>query len=100
MRLPQFYVYVMTDTLNQVLYIGVTNDLGERVQRHKQNDYPAFTTTYRLTKLIYYEIWETAAEAIERQKQLKHWHRQWKLNLIKELNHDLRDLSKELDGDT
>ena len=97
MRLPQFYVYIMTDERNQVLYVGVTNNLRARIELHKQDIYPAYSAHYQLAKLIYYEIWETVDQALERQKQLKHWHRQWKLNLIKELNTNLRDLSKELD---
>ena len=93
----QFYIYVMTNRQHHVLYIGVTTDLRSRVAQHKAGSYPGVPTKYQLEKLIYYEAWETADAVVDRAKQLRHWHRAWKLNLIKELNHDLRDLSGDLD---
>ena len=74
-------------------YIGVTNDLERRVKEHKLGVGCEFTSKYKLTHLVYYEIINDIKTAIAREKQLKNWRRQWKLDLIKELNSEMVDLA-------
>lgn len=78
---------------SKTLYIGVTNDLARRVYEHKNKLIEGFTKKYNLTKLVYYEICNSIEDAIRREKQLKNWHRQWKINLIESINKDWEDLS-------
>ncbi len=80
---------------SRTLYIGVTNNLNRRVYEHKNKLIDEFTKKYNLTKLIYYEVFSTVKDAIHREKQLKNWHRQWKINLIESRNKDWNDLSFE-----
>jgi len=85
----------MTNKGNTTLYIGVTSDLKSRVWEHKNKVYPnSFTSRYNLFKLVYFENFTTIEEAIGREKQLKRWHREWKYNLIKEMNPEMVDLSE------
>ncbi len=86
------YTYIMTNKNNTVLYIGVTNDLYRRVVEHKEQKNQGFTAKYNLTKLVYFEGFSSIIEAIDREKQLKRWHRDWKFNLIKEKNPNMEDL--------
>ena len=74
------------------LYIGVTRDLPRRIWQHREALTPGFTQKYKADCLIYYEIWDTAEQAINREKQLKNWRREWKINLIRELNPTFNDL--------
>jgi len=76
----QYYVYILTNKNNNVLYIGLTNDLERRVFEHKNKLVEGFTKKYNLNKLIHYEITEDIRSAIESEKQLKNWHRDWKIN--------------------
>ena len=92
----QYYVYILTNKSNKVLYIGVTNDLERRMYEHKNKMVNGFTKKYNLTKLVYFEATSDVRGAIEREKQLKNWHRDWKLNLIKEFNPDWKDLTEML----
>ncbi len=92
----QFYIYILTNKSNKVYYIGVTNDLKRRVFEHKNKLFGGFSKKYNLNKLVYYEVTNNVNSAIRREKQLKNWHRQWKINLIGQFNSDWRDLSKEL----
>lgn len=89
----QYYVYILTNLNNTTLYIGVTNDLKRRLYEHKNKLIEGFTSKYNLDKLVYFEITESIESAINREKQLKRWHRDWKINLIKEGNPDFYDLS-------
>jgi len=91
-----FYVYIMTNWKNTVLYIGVTNDLIRRVYEHKEKLVEGFTKRYNLTKLVYYEVAENAEAAILREKQLKAGPRQKKVELIEKLNKMWLDLYPEL----
>jgi len=87
------YTYIMTNNAKKPLYIGVTSNLAERTWQHKTNHFKgSFTTIYNLHKLVYYEDFDSIAEAISREKQLKRWHRNWKLNLIESTNSDFKDL--------
>jgi putative endonuclease len=92
----QYYVYTLTNKNNKVLYIGVTNDLERRIFEHKNKLVEGFTKKYNLNKLIYYEMTEDISSAIEREKQLKNWHRDWKINLINSFNPTWKDLSLDL----
>ena len=93
-----YYVYIVSNKYNRVLYIGVTNDLERRMWEHKNSSIKdSFSKKYRLSKLIYYEDYCNIDQAIHREKQLKNWRRQWKINLIKTINPDLKDLSSEWD---
>ncbi len=91
-------IYIMTNKENTTLYIGVTSDLKLRVWEHKNKVYPnSFTSRYNLFKLVYFENFTTIEEAIAREKQLKRWHREWKINLIILINPDFNDLSSDLE---
>ena len=91
-----YYVYIMASRRNGTLYIGVTNDLVRRVYEHKHDLVEGFTDQYRVHKLVYWEATENVEAAIEREKQLKKWKRQWKITLIEEHNVYWRDLYEEL----
>jgi len=87
------YTYIMSNKWRTAFYIGVTNNLERRVYEHKNHLNNGFTDKYHCTDLLYFEeFWEIAA-AIQREKQLKNWHREWKINLIKETNPELKDLA-------
>ena len=89
-------MYVLTNKGNKVLYIGVTNDLNRRMSEHKQGLIQGFADKYKLKKLIYVEKYPSIKEAITREKQLKNWHRNWKLNLICSINPNFDDLTNEM----
>ncbi len=86
------YVYIITNKYNSVLYIGVTSDIVKRIWEHKTKQADSFSIRYKLTKLVYYEVIDNIETAIEREKQLKRWHREWKMNLIREQNPEFVDL--------
>ena len=93
--MKEAFVYIMTNKKRTTLYIGVTNDLERRVLEHKSGEGSVFTSKYKLTDLVYFEQIPGMLNAIEREKQLKNWHRDWKWNLIKESNPGLEDLAKD-----
>jgi len=78
---------------NTTSYIGVTNNLERRVYEHQHQLVPGFTKKYNVHKLVYVEETNNAYSAIAREKQLKNWHREWKLNLIKQENPTFDDIS-------
>ncbi len=88
----RYYVYILTNTCNTVLYIGMTNDINRRMREHRSGTKRGFSKRYRLWKLVYLEEFSEVRDAIYREKQLKNWRRQWKLNLIREENPDMKDL--------
>jgi putative endonuclease len=92
------YVYIMSNKNRTTFYIGVTNDIARRVAEHKEGSGSKFTAKYKLHDLVYYEVIYDIEQAIRREKQLKNWHREWKLNLIKELNPEMKDLSETVFG--
>ncbi|MEI6039913.1 MAG: GIY-YIG nuclease family protein [Candidatus Berkelbacteria bacterium] len=92
----QYYTYFLTNKNNTVLYIGVTNNLIRRVYEHKNKLIDGFTCHYNLDKLIYFELLDDPKTAIAREKQLKNWHKDWKWNLIKANNPNLKDLYDEM----
>ncbi|MBC30371.1 MAG: excinuclease ABC subunit C [Muricauda sp.] len=84
----------MSNRPNGVLYIGVTDNIDERVKEHKLKVNPkAFTSRYNCDKLVYFEIYENGAEAAVREKRLKKWKREWKIELIEDMNPSWSDLS-------
>jgi putative endonuclease len=95
METRKFYIYILTNKINGTLYVGITGDLIERVTQHKEKIIKGFTKKYNLTRLVYYEEYENPKEAIYREKQLKKWKRQWKLELIEKENRDWKDLYLE-----
>ena len=96
--MKNFYIYIMTNN-SKTLYVGITNNLVRRVYEHKNKLIDGFTKKYNLAKLVYYELINDADSAIKREKQLKNWHRQWKVNLIESLNKEWKDLSDKFLGD-
>ena len=92
----QYYVYIMTNKRNTVLYTGVTNDLRRRVYEHKEKLADGFTKKYNITKLVYYEIFLDPENAIMREKHLKAGSRQKKIDLINQMNKEWRDLYEQL----
>lgn len=87
-----YYVYIMTN-ISKTLYTGVTNNIHLRVLQHKYGVNKGFTTKYKTDKLVYFEWTDSIEAAIKREKQLKNWHRDWKLNLIESVNRNWDDLS-------
>ena len=90
------FVYILSNARLTTLYIGVTNNIQRRMWEHKKKVNPGFTSKYNVDHLLYYERISGMKNAISREKQLKNWHREWKWNLIKETNPELKDLSVEL----
>ena len=86
------FVYIMASGRNGTLYTGVTNDLIRRVYEHKQCLVDGFTKTYGVKTLVYFETFEEAYRAIQREKNIKHWKRSWKVALIEKQNPNWRDL--------
>ena len=92
----EYYVYIMTNTMNSVLYTGVTSDLEKRVYEHKLKLIQGFTKKYNVDKLVYFEVFDDINEAIGREKQIKSGSRQRKIDLIVNMNPSWKDLSSEL----
>jgi len=91
-----YYVYIMTNDRHTVLYVGVTNDIENRVFDHKvKRDKRSFTAKYNCGNLVYYEEFGEIKNAIHREKQLKKYHRKWKEELIETINPDWKDLSED-----
>ena len=89
-----YFVYILTNKSNGVFYIGVTNNLKRRMYEHKNKLVAGFTKKYNIAKLVYFEATNDIRSAIKREKQLKNWHRDWKINLINDFNPSWRDLSE------
>lgn len=87
------YVYIISNKGRTTFYIGVTSNIEVRIYEHKTGKGSSFTHRYRCVDLIYYEEFSAIEDAIAREKQLKNWHREWKVNLIKSKNPDFMDLS-------
>ena len=90
-----YYVYIMNNRPGGALYVGFTSNLIGRVQEHKNGVFEGFTKQYGLKRLVYYETYKTPQDAIAREKQLKHWNRDWKIRLIKTDNPNWKDLSDD-----
>jgi putative endonuclease len=92
MEYKQYYVYIVTNQHNTVLYTGVTNDLKRRIIEHKEKIIDGFTKKYNIDKLVYFEVHDDPYNAILREKKIKGGSRQRKLELINGMNAELRDL--------
>jgi len=96
MLFKQPCVYIMSNQYRTTFYIGVTSDIRTRVWQHLNNEGSAFVKKYRLFDLVYYEGFERITDAIDREKQLKNWHHDWKVNLIQSVNPTMKDLKSEI----
>ena len=92
----QYYVYLLASKQYGTLYTGITSDLIQRIYQHKENLVDGFTKKYNVHQLVYYEIHLDVTEAILREKRIKKWKRQWKINLIAKDNPQWFDLSTGL----
>jgi len=90
------YTYIMTNRKDGVLYVGVTSDLVKRVYEHKTHAVKGFSDKYNTDKLVYFEQYDDIYDAIQREKTIKHWVRQWKINSIEKENPDWRDLYDDI----
>jgi putative endonuclease len=100
MRDYNFWVYIMTNDHDTVLYIGMTNNLARRISEHRTGEIPGFTADFRCRKLLYYEHCTDVLGAITREKQLKNWSRKKKVALIATMNPRWNDLAPEVLGDS
>jgi len=96
MEWKYYFVYILAGRKDGTLYIGVTNNLLKRVHQHKSDLVEGFTKRYGVHRLVYFEQYRDVHRAIRREKQMKKWNRQWKINLIEKDNPDWRDLFEEL----
>jgi len=92
MKEKKYYIYILVNRKYGTLYVGVTNSLIRRVSEHKAKDIKGFTKRHNVDQLMYYEIYGNAGQALHREKQLKKWHRSWKIALIEKENHNWDDL--------
>lgn len=92
--MKHWYVYIMANKPNGVIYIGLTDNIEERVKEHKLKYYPkSFTAKYNCDKLVYLEEFDEANSAAKREQQFKKWKRDWKIRVIEEINPSWMDLS-------
>ena len=94
--MKQYYVYILASKRNGTLYIGVTSDLVKRIYEHKNHLTESFTQKYEVTLLVYFEIHNDVNEAILREKRIKTWKREWKLELIEKDNPEWKDLYQSI----
>jgi putative endonuclease len=88
----QYYVYILARERNSTFYVGITSDLKKRVWEHKNEITGGFTKKYDVKKLVYFETYQDPENAIKREKRLKRWNREWKMNVIEKQNPDWVDL--------
>lgn len=91
--MKSYYVYILSSR-SKTLYTGMTNDLNSRVWEHKQNE-QGFTARYNITQLVYFEEYDDPTTAIQREKQIKAWRREKRVELVNSMNPEWRDLSSE-----
>lgn len=87
-----YYCYILSNKNRTVIYIGYTENLQVRLNQHKQGRGASFTKKYNAVELIYFEEFKDKSEAKKRKKQLKNWHKEWKWNLVKQLNPELKTI--------
>ncbi|MBS9783850.1 GIY-YIG nuclease family protein [Candidatus Gracilibacteria bacterium] len=91
--MKKYFIYILSSKRNGTLYIGVTSNLSNRIYQHKNNLVEGFTKKHKIHTLVYFEEFENIHEALQREKQLKKWKREWKIALIEEDNPDWNDIS-------
>jgi putative endonuclease len=91
-----FYVYILASRKDGTLYLGVTANLVRRIYEHKEKLQPGFTARYDIRRLVWFEVYEDAANAISREKEIKKWRRGWKVALIEKDNPEWKDLYPEI----
>ena len=91
-----YWLYILASKRNGTLYVGVTNNLIRRMYEHQRCGVAGFTKQYDVKMLVYYERYDTALAAIQREKNIKHWSRRWKIDLVRKMNPAWRDLTKEI----
>ena len=91
-----YYVYFLTNKPRGTLYVGVTNDLVRRVNEHREGFVKGFTKQYGLKQLVHFEAYDSPRSAIQREKNIKHWKRAWKIELVNGSNPQWRDLYKSI----
>ena len=94
----EYYVYILTSNRNGTLYVGITLNLIKRVWEHKNKVVEGFTEKYNVDKLVYYEQYQDAENAIRREKRIKKYNRTWKLDLIGKFNSNWKDLYDDISG--
>ena len=92
----QFFVYILANNKHGTLYVGVTNDVIRRVYQHKLKAVRGFTKRHNIHKLVYFETFDDPLSAISREKQLKKWNREWKIQFIEGRNPEWVDISHTL----
>ncbi len=92
----EYWVYIMTNTHNTVIYSGVTNNLARRVYEHKNGLVGIFTKKYNINKLVYYEVTDNIYSAFAREKQIKGGSRKKKIDLVNSLNPEWKDLYQKI----
>jgi putative endonuclease len=92
----RYFVYILASRKHGTLYIGITNDLVRRSYEHKQKAVPGFTKQYGIDKLMYFEMFDDPTSAITREKQLRGWKRDWKIELTETHNPEWTDLALTL----
>ena len=93
-RRPRYFVYILSNP-SRTLYIGKTSNLEFRMWQHKTRAIPGFTSKYRIDQLVWFGETADVREAGEKERQIKNWHHQWKINLIEQTNPEWRDLSAD-----
>jgi len=93
-----YFIYIVSNFKRTTFYIGVTNNLQRRVLEHKKGLIDGFSKQYNLHDLIYFEEYPSIKDAITREKQLKNWHRDWKINLIKSVNPNMIEIDTEINS--
>ena len=94
--MKDYYVYILSSGKRGTLYIGVTNDLARRVHEHKSDAAPGFTQKYGVKYLVWYEVHQSIEGAIQFEKSLKRWYRDWEIDLIEGENPEWQDLYQDL----
>lgn len=94
--LKYYFVYIITNSRNTVLYTGITNHLSRRIYQHKNKSVSSFSSKYNINKLVYYEIFENINVAIEREKQIKAGNRKKKIEIISKFNPNWKDLCNSI----
>ena len=95
-----YYVYILASRPGGAIYVGVTNDRARRIHEHKSGAVPGFTKRYQIKHLVYFEAYPDVRNALQREKNIKHWPRAWKTRLVLQQNPSWRDLYDEIAGGT